>query len=285
MHPDSLDALKTHFGFHNWKRAGARGQQVFVRNFRVSGDELPYQLIKSRSARLRTARRVNTSTWDTTAVEPGIQPRRPAATPATVQPFVESQRPVVVDAFEYDSSDLARESLLELTTQFHQPVPLDVQLEEIGDVSVATRDGAWFAFTRGNLLVRVMSSSGAPMDMRSVAEHLDASLLGKPERRGPPPETEAEAVFAAAPFGTDAVPLSIPLETDSPETPPDELPYVKVLARGGTVEFSDGLVFKPEAPDVKVEVFVMQPGGQTSEVRYEGPAPQTPKSRNEQTEH
>src|SRR5580765_6731049 len=152
--------LKARYRFSQWKHAGEEGEQLFVRNFRVTGDELPNDLLSQRAARLTPGRRVTSSTWSSPA-----GPEEP---------------PITVDVLEYPSSDEAKEALLELTGQFHRPVELDVQTGDVGDVRIETPDGAWFAFTRGNVLVRIVAVNGLKTPTRPVAEQIDSTLISKP---------------------------------------------------------------------------------------------------------
>jgi hypothetical protein len=278
MQSGLLDMLKARYRFQEWQQAGKNREQLFVRNYRVSGDELPQRLINSRVAQLGTNKRVNTSTW----VPPGVVTEGPAVAAFPLRPQVAGERPVIVDVFEYESRDRAKEALLELTSQFHQPVPLDVRLEEIGDISVATPDQAWFAFTRGNVLVRVLSYARSSAPARPVAENLDSALVSKPpEEESAAGESSPDLFAGEAPLRADAVRMAV--ADESPDATPEEQPYIKVFSRGGAVEYSDALIFIPEAAEVQIDVYVTQPGGESVHKRFQG-VPGRQSSENQHSE-
>ena len=140
-------------------------------------------------------------------------------------------RPVVVDVLEYPSSEDAKQALLELTGQFHRPVEISVDAGDVGDVRFVTPDNALFAFTRGNVLVRIVSPNGLTAPTRLIAEQIDRNLTSKP----------AEAVSAAAPeeaagVSRDAAPpmadveLGLQTATDLDE---EQKPFIKIFSTGG----------------------------------------------------
>jgi hypothetical protein len=161
----------------------------------------------------------------------------------------------LVDVFEYPSSELAQESLLGLTTQFHLPVDLEVNTDDVGDVCIATPDGAWFGFTRGNVLVRVMSGSGTEEPARVVAQLIDTDLIAKPPAAAIP--------VAAEPFhGGQAVPFSMAAMAKASDEAEEDKPFIKIFSKGGTVTLDHDSTIVPESPEMEIEVFVRQPGGQ-----------------------
>lgn len=266
MSSEPLDRLKALYRFNEWRLANTGGEQLFVRNYRVTGDELPNRLLANRVARLGGARRVNTSTWEQVSV---------------------SDRPVVVDVFELPSREEAQKTLLELTAQFHRPVELDVKAEDVGDVRVATPDGSWFAFARGNLVVRVVSGDALNTAARSVAEQIDDALMWKP----PAPvvstgEVTPDLKIEETPTSRTAVRLTsfarvraaegeVEAAAEAAEVPeelaPEDEPFIKVFTKGGTVTHEGGLTISPEAGAVKVEVYKSEPGGDWVCERYQTP--------------
>jgi hypothetical protein len=271
MPPTLLDTLKARYRFHEWQRAGEGAEQLFVKNYRVLGDELPNPFIKSRIARLGPALssqpaaltmssviapppvvRLNTSTWKSMSAAGG--------------------RPLVVDVFEYPCRERALEALLELTAQFHQPVDLRISTDDIGEVSIATPDGGWFAFTRGNLLVRVVSGPGIGDPAKVVAQLIDDGLMAKPAATV---KTVAEAIpgkvekkgTASARAALFAIAAMDETFADQSE---EDKPFIKVFSKGGTVALDRDLVIVPESAETEVEIFAMEPEGQWTRVRFEG---------------
>lgn len=258
MQPRMLDLLKARYNFAAWRRTSRGRERVFVRNYRITGNELPEPLIRARTARLSTARRVNTSTW-------GLPPSAVA------------ERPLVMDIYEYPSSDGAQEALLELTAQFHRPIALDVRTSEVGDVSLATPDGAWFAFARGNLLVRITSGAGLTTVARSAAPRVDGALMSRPAAAAAAVRLEAPEldIFRAERLDRrGAVRLAVDGLAESFEAPDEEQPCVKVFSRGASVVVDDGLLVVPEEPDVEVDVFVETSIGHWTHRRYQSAPPE-----------
>ena len=251
-----LNTLKARYRFDEWRRTGKRREHVFLRHYRVTGDELPdHQPIRNRVATLGSNRWLNSSTWERRGRD-----------------IVAVERPVVVDVFEHSSRQQADESLIELAGQFHLPVALNLETDEIGEVRLATPDGAWFAFVRGNVVVRIMSGLRMDTPVCALAERFDGALISKP----------SGAVEASNRISVDlldeelslrprAVRLSIAGLEQPSEAPPEEEPCIKVFSRGGTVAFDEGFVFLPEEPEVEIEVFVTHPGGSSTYRRYQGP--------------
>lgn len=264
MQPTLLDTLKARYRFHEWQRAGEGAEQLFVKNYRVLGDELPNPLIKSRVARL------SPSLPSQPASAISLSPLTPPASfvrlnTSTWKPMnAAGGRPLLVDVFEYPSRERALESLLELTTQFHRPVDLKISTDDIGDVSIATPDGAWFAFTRGNLVVRVVSGPGIGDKAKVVAQLFDSGLMAKPAANwitvadAIPGLVEEQAIprARAARFAIAA------MDEISEDQPEEDKPFIKVFSKGGTVELDQDLVIVPESAEMDVEVFAMEPGGQ-----------------------
>ena len=257
------ETLKERYRFDEWKHAGLEGEQLFVRNYRVQGDELPNRLVRTRVARLGAARRLNTSTWESLAAFGG--------------------RPVVVDVFEHPSREEAQEALLELTAEFHRPVELEGKTGDGGDVRVTTPDGAWFAFTRGNLLVRIVSGNGLTTPARTVAEQIDGALMSKPPAEVVTTEEDPRTLLApAAPASFSAARARFPRAeaaaaelAEEDETPEEEKPFIKVFTKGAKVEAPEDMVITPDTTDMQVEVFEEEPGGQWRCRRYQAsPTPQ-----------
>lgn len=223
-------ALKARYKFDRWKDSGDAGEQLFLMNFRVSGDELPNKLLSTRVARTAPGKRVNTSTWSTEVAG--------------------EDRPVVVDVLEYPSSEDAKQALLELTGQFHRPVEISVDAGDVGDVRFVTPDNALFAFTRGNVLVRIVSPNGLTTPTRPIAEQIDRNLTSKP----------AEAVSVAAPgeaagVAREAAPVMADVElglqtaTDLDE---EQKPFIKIFSTGGKVKLEGDTVVPDSSAELEV---------------------------------
>jgi hypothetical protein len=258
--------LKARYRFSQWKHAGEEGEQLFIKNFRVTGDELPNDLISKRAAKLTPGSRVTSSTWSS--------------------PAGSDEPPITVDVLEYPSSDEAKESLLELTGQFHRPVELDVQTGDVGDVRIATPDGAWFAFIRGNVLVRIVAINGQKTPTRPVAEQIDSTLISKPTTPVPPTPVQPTPMPTTREFSSSlehAIPtaatvkaaLDLPLE--DADLPEEEQPYIKIFSKGGTVKLENGSIVVPETA-AEIEVFQSEPEKPWKRTEFPGNA--TPQPEN-----
>jgi hypothetical protein len=260
MYAGMLDILKTRYRFDEWRRALQNRERFFVHNFRVTGNELPDRLVRSRTARLSTVRRLNTSIW--------------------VPPVKTVERPLVIDALEHPSGEKAQQALLELIAQFHRPVSLDVRTNDVGDVSIATPGRSWFAFTRGNLLVRITSGYGLINPARSVAERLDADLISKPKRIAPRRKAEPAEIFGTGqPSSRGAMRLAMADIAEEADVPLDEQQCMKIFSRGGSIVFEDMLVFVPEQSEVEIDVFTGDPRGQWTHRHFQGAPGQTPRGK------
>jgi hypothetical protein len=136
-----------------------------------------------------------------------------------------------------------------LTGQFHRPVEISVDAGDVGDVRFVTPDNALFAFTRGNVLVRIVSPNGLTTPTRPIAEQIDRNLTSKPAEAVSvaPPEEAAGVSREAAPMAD--VFLAAQTETDLDE---EEKPFIKIFSTGGKVKLEGDTVVPDSSAELEV---------------------------------
>lgn len=270
-------ALRRRHHFDDWLRATRDRERLFVWRHRVDSSMLPEcKLMRNRVAALGSLERFNTSTW----------------TPPGPGPAV----PVVLDVYELPTLPAAHEALIALAGQFHQPVAMDMQADDVGELQLATQGGTWFAFVRGNLLLRLSATTVPLIPMRTLARRLDEALVARPAQLQPSASAAARAVqratgprFEADPAAPGAVRIVLPGAALTPQAGPapaaraaiataphvgGEETMVKVYSQGGIVLNDGGLLFVPDtanAPGTQLDVFVMSPDGSVVSGHQAGP--------------
>jgi hypothetical protein len=184
---------------------------------------------------------------------------------------------LLVDVFEHPSPERAHLALLEFTGQFHRPTDLSVRTDDVGEVSIATPDGAWFAFARGNLVVRVVSTDGVPNSARTVAQLIDGDLMAKPEAEIVSTSDLSTLLVEERPTPRAAPPghamFALEEAEEDPAVAEENKPTIKVFSKGGRVIVEHDSLIVPASPDVEVEVFTSEPGGGWTGKRYRPPEP------------
>lgn len=277
LQPPPLMALRQRHHYEDWLRATRDRERLFVWHHRVDGSALPEcTLMRNRVASLGELERVNSSTW--------------------VPPAPGTAAPVVLDVHELPTLAAAHEALIALAGQFHQPVAMDLQADDVGELRLATQGGTWFAFVRGNLVLRLSATAAPAVPLRTLALRLDEALRARPAppqprvsaaarapQRDTGPRFEADTVapgavrivLPGAASTRQAAPAPAARATFAMAPPADgEETMVKVYSYGGTVRNDGGLLFVPDtagAPETQLDVFVMSPDGRVVSGHQAGP--------------
>lgn len=277
LQPPPVMALRQRHHFDDWLRATRDRERIFVWRHRVDSSTLPEcRLMRNRVAPLGALERLNTSIW----------------TP----PGPDTAVPVVLDVYELPTLPAAHEALIALAGQFHQPVAMDMQADDVGELRLATHGGTWFAFVRGNLLLRLSATTVPGVPIRTLAHRLDEALMARPAQLQHRASAAARAVqrsagphFEADSAAPGAVRIVLPGATPTPRTGPapaaraaiatsppvfGEEAMVKVYSQGGIVHNDGGLLFVPDsagAPVTQLDVFVVSPDGRVVSGHQAGP--------------
>jgi len=268
-----LDAIKERVNYAKWHNRNRLGAEIFIKNFLISGGELPG--------------------WTVQRFQPVRHPDWPAATRVLWRPSDHSPRGAALsanlptrvtagsgsllhlDLFECSSRSLAHDFLVQLLGEFELPGLALQEASPTGDVHFSHPAIQVALFARGNLVLLLSNAELSTVSIAELATSIDQSLIRRPDpatlmstARTRQRAASRIILGARVPLplpagvaGARAFPARAAAAAEAGATAPG--PMLKIFAPAGELLEEEGqLVYHATAPGAKeVTLFALYSGG------------------------
>lgn len=157
---DTLASARERFAFESWKNANTLARNLFVWNYRLSGEVLPgWELIRIQTFELEGQPRLIRSLWS----------RRGG----------HLEMRIAVDIYESVSRVAAHELMVRLLASFENPL-IERKTIQIGDVAFSGPPENWIAFARANLVFLIRNEGLRIVRFDEEARRLDDDVAREP---------------------------------------------------------------------------------------------------------